>query len=459
MLRSRTHSSAVTKWLSPLAAAAMLTVPGAATAQDQVDDGATVQPGGTLPGEPAIELVQVASGLADPVDVAADGSGRLFIVERPGTIRIVDADGELLDEPFLEISPKTDFLEQGLLGLAFAPDYAESGRFYVYYNDYSTNGNQRIAAYSVSDDDPNVADPDSGELILEIADDPYINHNGGNLVFGPDGYLYWSTGDGGSAGDPYENAQNFRNLYGIIGRIDVSTTESGRAYAIPEDNPFAQSGRVQLSAEDPAAYHPGARGEIWAYGLRNPWEFSFDPETGELYIADVGQNTWEEINVEPADSAGGVNYGWDWLEASHCYPASMDECPRQQVGVLPVAEYNHEGGDCSITGLGVHRGEGSAALDGVYFASDYCSGRIWGLARDDAGAWQFEELLDTNLLVAGGGNDAEGNVYLTGCGCSFGRDYDPLADPTGTVWQIVAADEVPEGATTAPLESADAEDG
>lgn len=440
---------------------ALLALPGLAIAQaggdPTTDDAtaATVQPGGTLPGEPSIELVQVAGGLVDPVNVAADGSGRLFVVERIGRIRIVDVEGVLLDEPFLDIAGrvKTDFLEQGLLGLAFAPDYDESGLFYIYYTDYRTNGDQRIVRYRVSEDDPDVADPESARLILNIDSDPFFNHNGGNLVFGPDGYLYWSTGDGGSAGDPYDNAQDIRDLYGIIGRIDVSTRESDRPYAIPEDNPFARSSQVQLAPAEPAFYHPGARAEIWAYGLRNPWQFSFDADTGELYIADVGQNAWEEIDVEPADSAGGLNYGWDFLEASHCYPSSIEDCPRSQVGVLPVAEYSHDDGDCSITGLGVHRGEGSAALDGVYFVADYCSGRVWGLARDNDGAWVFEQLLDTELLPSGGGNDSEGNVYLTSCGCSFGRDYDPFADPSGSVWRIVAADEVPDGAVTTPIEA------
>jgi plastocyanin len=393
------------------------------------------------------------------VNVAApdDGTGRLFIVERVGTIRVLEQDGRLREEPFLDLqgTVKTSFLEQGLLGLAFAPDFAASGEFYVYYTDERTNGNQRIVRYTTAEGEPQVADPESAELVLEIADDPYRNHNGGNLAFGPDGYLYWSTGDGGLAGDPFENAQDISNLYGIIGRIDVSPEARGpsQPYAIPEDNPFAQSSQVQLSVEDAASYHPDARPEIWAYGLRNPWQFSFDAANGDLYIADVGQGAWEEIDFQAADAGGGQNYGWDFLEASHCYPAvEGDDCPRQQVGVLPVAEYSHDEGDCSITGLGVHRAETSAALDGMYFVSDFCSGRVWGLAWDDGGTWQFDELLDTTLLASGGGNDADGNVYLVACGCAFGADYDPYADPSGTLWRIVSADEVPAGATTAPLE-------
>ncbi len=188
--------------------------------------------------------------------------------------------------------------------------------------------------------------------MLEIANDPYINHNGGSVNFGPDGFLYWTTGDGGLAGDPYDNAQNLRNAFGKIHRIDVDTTSSQLNYSIPADNPFAESSKVSLDPQDPAAYHPGADPTIWAYGLRNPWQFDFDAQTGDLYIADVGQNAWEEIDFQAADAGGGQNYGWDWLEASHCYPETVTDCPRGQVGVLPVAEYDHTTGDCSITGLG-----------------------------------------------------------------------------------------------------------
>lgn len=414
----------------------------------------TAQVGGTLPGEPSIQLVQVASGLVDPVNVTDDGSGRIFVVERIGRIRIIDADGNLLEEPFLDIqgSVKTDFLEQGLLGAAFPPDHAETGYFYVYYADYATNGNLRLVRYQVTDD-PNVADEDSATLLVQWEADPYFNHNGGTVRFGPDGMLYWSTGDGGLAGDPYDNAQNIRNPWGKIHRVQP-TPDGPEPFTIPEDNPFAQSGLVQLNPADPAAYHPGAERTIWSYGLRNPWQFSFDTETGDMYIADVGQNAWEEIDVEPAGTPGGQNYGWDFLEASHCYPETLTACDRQQVGVLPAAEYDHSAGDCSITGMGVSRSAEAASLDGIYFASDFCSGRVWGLARDDAGAWQFQELLDTTLLVAGGGSTSDGEVYATSCECQFGRSYDPFASSNGVLWRVVPADQVPDGATTAPLEGA-----
>jgi len=432
-----------------------------ATLQDDQatpEAGGPATPGGTLPGNPSIQLVQVATGLVDPVNVtsAGDGSNRVFVVERVGRIRIIDQSGSLLEEPFLDISEgvvKTDFLEQGLLGLAFHPDYATNGLFYVYYASYVTNGDLALVQYSVSADDPNKADPDSAKLILSISDDPYVNHNGGTVRFGPDGYLYFTSGDGGLAGDPYDNAQNIRNMFGKILRIDVNATGS-EPYLIPADNPFATSSQVDLAdfaIEDPANYHPGAQPEIWAYGLRNPWQFNFDSETGDLYIADVGQNAVEEINFQEAGSTGGQNYGWDWLEGSHCYPETVSECSRSQVGVLPVAEYDHSAGDCSISGLGVSRTDESATLDGIYFASDFCSGRVWGLARDDAASWMFQELLDTELLVTGGGIDEAGAVYLTSCECQFDAAYDPYTQSNGVLWRIVQTDAVPEGATTVDM--------
>ncbi|MET0772016.1 MAG: PQQ-dependent sugar dehydrogenase [Candidatus Limnocylindrales bacterium] len=447
-----------------LAAAALssaaLLVSALATPTLAQDAAAPAQPGESLPGGQQVQLVQVASGLVDPINVAnaGDGSGRIFVVERTGTIRIVDADGNVLPDPFLDISGqvKTDFLEQGLLGLAFDPAYEDNGYFYVYYSDYATNGGLRLSRFRVSDD-PNVADPDSQRLIVEIPDDPYINHNGGTVQFGPDGFLYWSTGDGGLAGDPFDNAQDRRNPFGKIHRIDVHPADDSQRYAIPEGNPFRTSGLPQLNPEDASAYHPGADATIWAWGLRNPWRFSFDADTGDLYIADVGQNAWEEIDFAAADSPGGVNYGWDWLEGSHCYPETLTECPRQQLGELPVAEYDHATGDCSITGGAVHRSDDSPSLEGIYFASDFCSGRIYGLVRDDAGAWQFARLLDTGLLVAGAGQDEAGNVYFTSCECDFGRDYDPATQSNGALWRVVEAGAEGDGATAPPDAPATAE--
>ena len=426
------------------------------------------QPGGTLPGNPQIQLVKVAGGLADPVNIAApnDGSGRLFVVERVGRIRIIDQDGNLLPEPFLDLTElvQNDYLEQGLLGLAFHPDYATNGRFFVHFTDYHTNGDNFIMEFPVSDDDPNLANREGGRLLLAV-DQPYVNHNGGTIHFGPDGYLYIGIGDGGLGGDPYDTAQDRTKLLGKLLRIDVDA-EGGLAYGIPADNPFSQARIVQsnsitdvigetegLSLEA-AYYHPAARPEIWAYGLRNPWQFNFDPATGDLYIADVGQVTWEEINFQPAGSPGGQNYGWDFQESGHCYPAQVAECPRSQVGTLPVAEYKHGQDGCSITGIGVYRGEEFPSLDGIYFNSDWCTGKFWGLARGDDDAWVYQQLLDTGLLVTGSGTDEVGNLYATACACEFSRQYDPFENPQGTVWRIVAADQVPEGAETAPVDAA-----
>jgi glucose/arabinose dehydrogenase/uncharacterized cupredoxin-like copper-binding protein len=425
------------------AAPAALAAPSRQTTSD------VVTPGGTLPGSPAIQLVKVAEGLADPVNVAApnDGSNRLFVVERPGRIRIVD-DGQLLEAPFLDIVEivKSDYLEQGLLGLAFHPDYATNGRFFVYFTDWRTNGDSFLVEYRTSAD-PNVADPESARVLL-THDQPYVNHNGGTLHFGPDGYLYLSLGDGGLAGDPYRNAQDLGNLLGKILRLDVDG-DDGDVYRVPADNPFSGQVLDSPSAQDAAqdgGYLPGARPEIWAYGLRNPWQFSFDRVTGDLYIADVGQNQWEEVNFVAAGSMPGQNFGWPAMEAGHCYPADEDCRP---VGVLPVAEYDHADENCSITGIGVYRGAVSTSLDGLYFSADYCSGKVWGLGRDTSGAWVFAELLDTELQVSGAGMDEAGELYVTTCACEYQRGYDPEASLGGMVWRLVAADQVPEGAETA----------
>ncbi len=418
----------------------------AATPQARADDGL------------AIQLVQVADGLLDPVNItsASDGSDRLFIVERIGQIRVID-NGELLEEPFLDLSDtvSTQFLEQGLLGLAFHPEYADNGYFFVNYTDYRTNGKTFVVRYQVSDDDPNVANPDSAEVIL-TQEQPYVNHNGGTIRFGPDGYLYIGLGDGGLAGDPHRTAQALDSMLGKMLRVDVDT-EDPVPYAIPEDNPFAPGGTM-ISGEanelgQTGEYVANARPEIWALGLRNPWQFSFDRETGDLYIADVGQALWEEINFQPADSAGGVNYGWPWLEGTNCFLDTGEDCA--EFGTLPVAEFHHGDGGCSITGIGVYRGETFAALDGVYFNSDYCTGKVWGLSRDGEDDWSYVELLDTGLRVTGAGEGEDGELYLTSCECVFSRDYDPRDNPAGAVWQIVPADQADEGAVTPPLDEED----
>ncbi len=424
----------------------------AATATPLAD---VATPGGTLPNNPSIQLVKVAGGLADPVNLASanDGSSRLFIVERVGMIRVIDKDGNLLPDPYLDISAlvKTDFLEQGLLGLAFHPEYATNGLFYVYYSDYQTNGDTVLAEFHVSADDPNKADPAS-ERVLITQDKPYVNHNGGTVHFGPDGYLYWVMGDGGLAGDPYDNAQRFDVLLGKMLRIDVDARDAG-AYGIPADNPFADTGVVLPSdqastkAQD-GSYHPAAKREICNWGLRNPWQFSFDMTTGDMYIADVGQNAWEEINYLPAGQTCGWNFGWDHNEGAHCYPPEAQQCDK--LGVLPVANLDHASGDCSITGIGVYRGQESPSLDGIYFNSDFCSGRVYGLAQDSNGTWIYQSLLQTSLSVTGSGQSESGELYLTSCACQFSRTYNPMDNPEGAVWRVVQTDKVPQGAEVAP---------
>lgn len=474
------------------------------------------QPGGDLPGDPQIQLVQVTADLAEPVNVAAprDGSGRIFVLERGGTIRIVDAAGNVLPEPFLDWSGQTmaAFLEQGMLGMAFHPNFAENGIFYINYTDLLRSGDVLTLQMQVSADDPNVADPESAEVISFRAQ-PYPNHIGGDIEFGPDGCFYIGHGDGGLEGDPLDAGQDLMTHLGKLLRIDVNPalglppcgkgttggavdepvgaamatpeqTESdavtgaeadaagadrhdpithsvntggpgremiGEGYAIPRDNPFTTGDEILdlfgLTEDDFARYHPYAQPEIWAFGLRNPWQFSFDRETGDLWIGDVGQNFWEEIDFEPASSEGGFNYGWKFLQGSHCFPNSLEpDCPK--VGVLPVAEYAHEPtGGSTVIGGHVYRGDAYPALQGIYYVSDYVSGRVWGVARGEDGNWVMEELLDTGLFVTGAGEDEAGNIYFTSCECGYGQ---PAPNPRGALWMLVASDQVPDGATLAP---------
>ena len=320
------------------------------------------------------------SGLQRPVDLQADGSGRLFVIEKPGRIRIIE-NNQLLETPFLDITDRvgSNGNEQGLLGLALHPNYPENGRFFVNYTDTS-GGDTVIARFQVSTD-PNIADPDSEIQLLGI-DQPFANHNGGVLAFGPDGYLYAGLGDGGSQGDPNGNAQNTGVLLGKILRIDV---DSADPYAIPSDNPFGN--------------------EVWAYGFRNPWRFSFDRATGDLYIGDVGQNQWEEIDVLPAGSPGGANFGWDHREGAHDYEGGGPE------GMIdPVAEYSHPEGGCSVTGGYVYRGS-MPEWNGIYLYGDYCTGIIWGLIQADGG-WQTQQLFDVDVTITSFGQDEQGEIYL-----------------------------------------------
>ncbi len=339
----------------------------------------------------------VAGGLAQPVFVgnAGDGTGRLFVLERAGRIRIISSAGALQAAPFLDIASLVgdSSSEQGLLGLAFHPGYSGNGRFFVAYTDNA--GSVVLARYLVSSD-PSVADPSSAQVLLTVAK-PFSNHNGGMLAFGPDGYLYLGIGDGGGGGDPNNYAQDRTTLLGKILRLDV---DSASPYAIPAGNPF-------VGDSDPAV-----RGEIWAFGLRNPWRFSFDRSRGDLYIGDVGQGSREEVDFQPAGSSGGQNYGWRAMEGSLCYNPATGCATSGKV--TPIAEYDtHSAGSCAVTGGYVYRGTSSAAMRGVYLFGDYCSGRIWGVAQQTPGAFASTLLVDTGYTISSFGEDQSGELYLT----------------------------------------------
>ncbi len=338
-----------------------------------------------LPDASLFQWTLVAEGLQKPLDLTHAGDERLFIVEQPGVIRILK-DGQLLPTPFLDIRDRVndDASERGLLGLDFHPNYVENGFFFVNYT--GQGGHTVVSRFQVSSD-ANQADPESEFILLRIQQ-PYANHNGGGLKFGPDGMLYIGTGDGGSGGDPLGNGQSLYTLLGKILRIDV---DSEQPYAIPADNPFIEDGLP----------------EIWAYGLRNPWRFSFDRLTGDLYIADVGQYMWEEINVQAAVSGGGLNYGWNLREGRHPFANERIE------GLTdPVTEYSHELG-CSVTGGVVVRDPTLPTWNGVYLYGDYCRGIIWGLLQLDDGLLQETQLFDTDFFIASFGEDASGGVYLS----------------------------------------------
>ncbi|MCY3798716.1 MAG: PQQ-dependent sugar dehydrogenase [Chloroflexi bacterium] len=355
------------------------------------------------PDPAAIELTPVAAGFTRPLFVthAADGADRLFLVEQVGLIWILK-DGARTATPFLDISsvisPRalTDsYSELGLLGLAFHPDFRSNGAFFVNYTD--RQGSTVVARYQADAENPDRADASSGEILFQLAQ-PYANHNGGHIEFGPDGYLYIALGDGGAANDPLGAGQNLQLMLGSILRIDV---DSASPYAIPPDNPFVGDA--------------SARAEIWAYGLRNVWRFAFDRATGDMYMADVGQNQWEEINFQPADSAGGENYGWNVWEGSHIFAGGS--APNH---VPPIYEYSHSFG-CSVTGGNIYRGEAIAELGAVYLFGDWCSGRIWGAWRDHDLNWHAHELMNTGLPISSFGEDEAGEVYVIDYGGTLYR--------------------------------------
>ena len=343
------------------------------------------------PGTDSVALRLVASGFDFPLYLTAPpGDARLFVVEKTGRIRIV-RNGAVSPAPFLDISARVSSGgEQGLLGLAFDPQYATSGRFYVDYTD--RNGDTHISRFRVSAD-PDVADAASEEVLLTV-DQPYSNHNGGQVAFGPDGYLYIGMGDGGSGGDPQGHGQNPNDLLGSLLRLDVS---GATGYAVPPDNPYAAG---------------GGRPEVFSIGLRNPWRFSFDRATGDLYIADVGQNDREEVDVSTASSGGGrgLNYGWNRMEGTACYGATS--CDRGGL-VLPVTDYTHADG-CSITGGYVYRGTALPNLVGTYFYGDYCNGwvRSFRYAGAQAGTPREWPTLRPGGQITSFGEDANGELYV-----------------------------------------------
>jgi len=371
---------------TPLASHPLTAVPTVQTDSQPQPDTATTAPTQSLlptvsefPNPNNYEWRLIASGLNRPVDVqsALDGSGRLFIIEKYGVIRVYE-NGQLLEQPFLNIDDRVndDSNEMGLLGLAFHPDYEQNGFFYVNYT--GTGGNTFISRFQASG---NVANAGSESILLKI-NQPYPNHNGGAVVFGPDGYLYLGLGDGGAGGDPHKNGQDTTSLLGKILRIDVN---GGDPYSIPSDNPFGN--------------------EVWAYGLRNPWRISFDRSTGDLWIGDVGQGDWEEIDYLPAGSPGGANFGWSIMEGNHGYDGQA-----QPGLLLPVAEYSHSSGGCSVTGGVVYRGS-MTEWNGIYFYGDYCSGYVWGLILSE-GQWLSQILFETNLRITSFGQDESGEIFF-----------------------------------------------
>ncbi|MEX0710316.1 MAG: PQQ-dependent sugar dehydrogenase [Chloroflexota bacterium] len=326
---------------------------------------------------------------------AGDGSGRLFVQERGGKIRVVEANGTLRAAPFVDLTNRVlGGGERGLLGLAFHPNFETNRRLFVHYShegDGATVISELTAAANGS-----TADPASERILLTMPDE-LSNHNGGQLAFGPNGYLYIGLGDGGGGGDPYGSGQNRQTLLGKILRIDVNGPHAaGKQYAIPASNPYASGG------SSPGAGLP----EIWAYGLRNPWRFSFDRANGDLYIGDVGQGNWEEIDRQAASSGGGENYGWNAYEGNHCYSSAC----AQVTAVPPVAEYSHSLGRCSVSGGYVYRGS-QAALTGRYLFGDYCSGTIFSIAAG-GGAKVPEAVGDSGKQISSFGEGENGELYL-----------------------------------------------
>ena len=346
-----------------------------------------------------LEIIEAFPSLSfeRPVDFqhAGDDSKRIFVVEQRGVISVFQNDSKTAEKSeFLEIESKVDDSgnEEGLLGFAFHPDFKNNGYFYVNYTASSPNRTV-ISRFNVSSANPNQADP-SSELVLLELEQPYSNHNGGQIAFGPDGYLYIAVGDGGNGGDPKGNGQNRNTMLGTILRIDVNKPNGSKSYSIPSDNPFANSSN-------------GFQKEIYAYGLRNPWRLSFDSETGELWVGNVGQNKYEEIDI----IKNGGNYGWNTMEGFHCYNSS--NCNQEGLE-LPVWEYDRSRGDISITGGYVYRGSAIQQLKGLYIYADYVSGRVWSLDASSSTSPVNTELFDMDFAISSFGVDENQELYLCG---------------------------------------------
>ena len=406
MPRSTFSTALLPLRVAVLAAAVLATaLPGGAVAsvgRAPLTDGS----GPSAPTASTIDLSTVVTGLSNPVFVvrSPDGTGRLFVVEQTGQIRVIK-DGSLLPDPMLSLkSAVSKGGEQGLLGLAFSPSYAKNRRFYVDYTDLK--GDTVIREYRTSIANPDRVEPGSGRTILRIRQ-PYSNHNGGMIAFGKDGYLYIGTGDGGSSGDPGNRAQSKYSLLGKILRINVNGKTSTRQYRIPSSNPYV--GKAGLD-------------EIWQRGLRNPWRFSFDRANGYLWIGDVGQSRYEEIDRAANNSSGpgrGMNWGWRVMEGFHCYNPSSG-CSKSG-RKLPLVEYTHASGRCSVTGGYVYRGAAIPALRGYYVFADFCSGEIWAVYASAASRTSSAPkilLRDTNVKISGFGEDVDGELYVVSLGGS-----------------------------------------
>jgi glucose/arabinose dehydrogenase len=397
---SATHSG-LTSIASPATATAGTNEqPSAASVTASPSPSPSAVPTQTVsPTLPAIQigLTRVLAGLDNPVAISSAGGSRLFVVQQTGKIVIVQAGA--VAGTFLDISSRISCCgERGLLGLAFHPQYASNGRFFVRYTD--TAGDVRISEFHIGAN-PNAADPGSEKVLLTIPHPSFANHNGGVIAFGPDGYLYIGTGDGGSGGDPNNHGQSLSTLLGKLLRIGVDNVPAGATYAIPAGNPFA--GRAGLEPE------------IFAYGLRNPYSFSFDRQTGDLWIGDVGQDLWEEVDRATAASGGGRgdNFGWSMMEAAHCYkPATGCDGNGK---VVPLAEYAHGANDsigCAIIGGFVYRGTANPALAGRYFFGDNCSGNIWDVTAAGPASQSPQLLLSSGVHITGWGQGADGELYL-----------------------------------------------